>query len=221
VRGLVHPLLGTRGIPNDLLGLEQARVFFVTGPNMAGKSTFLRALTLAVLLAHMGAGVPATAMATPFFDACVSCGHVVDDVYAGESSFLAEIRRVATLARTIAESDHTFAIMDEPFRGTNVHDATDATLAVLRRLVARADATVVVASHLAEIAPELDGDARVALLHFAAQCERDVPVFDFRLSHGASTQRLGMELLRHEGVLRLLEQGVESDDRSDVSTPAR
>jgi DNA mismatch repair protein MutS len=60
--GLFHPFLGQRAVPNDLELGEDVRICFVTGPNMAGKSTFSKAIATAVLLAHCGCGVPAAAM---------------------------------------------------------------------------------------------------------------------------------------------------------------
>ncbi len=63
--GLVHPFLGAAAVPNDLCLNDTVRVCFLTGPNMAGKSTFLKAVSIAVLLAHAGCGVPATSMEFP------------------------------------------------------------------------------------------------------------------------------------------------------------
>lgn len=96
-------------------------------------------------------------------------------------------------------------MLDEPFRGTNVHDAAEATLAVISRLVSHRAALVFVASHLAEIVPSIVDDPRVCLLQFSADVSAEQPVFDFKLRRGLSTQRLGMTLLKQEGVLDLLE----------------
>jgi hypothetical protein len=84
------------------------------------------------------------------------------------------------------------AVLDEPFRGTNVHDATEASLGVISRLVAHPGALVFVATHLAEVATALRDDPRVQFLCFSADLAGDRPVFDYRLRDGVSTQRLGM-----------------------------
>lgn len=208
--GLRHPFLAPHGVPNDLHLDDRVRVCFVTGPNMAGKSTFLRAVGLAVLLAHAGCGVPAVSMEFPTVGTVFSSVHIADNLCDGESFYLAEVRRIATLAVALAEHGSAVAVVDEPFRGTNVHDAAEATLALISRLADHPAALVLVASHVAEVAPAIVDDPRIALLHFAADMSADVPRFDYRLRDGVSAQRLGMTLLRQERVLDLLEQSVKS-----------
>jgi DNA mismatch repair ATPase MutS len=173
---------------------------------MAGKSTFLKALGAAMLLAHAGCGVPAAAMTFAPAATIFASFAVQDDLQAGESFYLAEVRRVRALAQALGDGASAFAVLDEPFRGTNVHDAIEATLAVVTRLTAHPAAVVLVASHLAAVAPALEDDARVRLLRFAAEVVDGTPRFDFRLANGVSTQRLGMTLLRQEGVLDLLDR---------------
>jgi DNA mismatch repair protein MutS len=204
--GLFHPFLGAGAVANDLDLAEQTRVCFVTGPNMAGKSTFLKAIGIAVLLAHAGCGVPAASMEFPIVRTIFSSVQIVDNLSAGESFYLAEVRRIKSLAVAIRDHYSAVAVLDEPFRGTNVHDAAEATLAVIARLVSHPAALVFVASHLAEIAPSIVDDPRISLLHFAADVTAEQPLFDYQLRRGLSTQRLGMTLLKQEGVLELLER---------------
>jgi DNA mismatch repair protein MutS len=203
--GLSHPFLGRGAIANDLHLDHQTRVCFVTGPNMAGKSTFLKAVGIAVLLAHAGCGVPAASMEFATVRTIFSSVQIVDNLSAGESFYLAEVRRIRSLAVALRDHRSAFAVLDEPFRGTNVHDAAEATLAVIARLVTQPAALVFVASHLAEIVPSVVDDPRVCLLHFSADVTGERPVFDYQLQRGLSTQRLGMTLLKQEGVLDLLD----------------
>jgi DNA mismatch repair protein MutS len=219
-RGWIYPQPGSRlaveglrnaflerelGVANDLTLDERTRVCVVTGPNMAGKSTFLRAIALAVLLAHAGCGVPAASMTFPTVATIFSSVQITDDLAAGESFYLAEVRRIRALAEALHDHRSMLAVLDEPFRGTNVHDATEASLGVISRLVAHPGALVFVATHLAEVATALRDDPRVQFLCFSAELAGDRPVFDFRLREGVSAQRLGMTLLRQERVLELLE----------------
>jgi DNA mismatch repair ATPase MutS len=208
--GLFHPFLGRNAVCNDLHLDDQVRVCFVTGPNMAGKSTFLKATAVAVLLAHTGSGVPAASMEFVPVGTVFSSVQIVDNLSAGESFYLAEVRRIGALAAALAEHGSAFAVVDEPFRGTNVHDAAEATLAVITRLAAHPAALVLVASHVGEVVPTILGDPRIALFYFAADVTGDEPRFDYRLREGVSTQRLGMTLLRHEGVLDRLERSAKS-----------
>src|SRR5206468_6000882 len=113
--GLVHPFLGRNAVPNDIHLDDQVRVCFVTGPNMAGKSTFLKAVAVAVLLAHGGSGVPAAMMEFPTVGAIFSSVQIVDNVSAGESFYLAEVRRIKSLALALHEHGSAIAVIDEPF----------------------------------------------------------------------------------------------------------
>ena len=117
-----------------------------------------------------------------------------------------------TFAGERAPSESENAVIDEPFRGTNVHDATEATVAVITRLAAHPAALVLVASHVGEVVPSILDDPSIALFHFAADVTADQPHFDYRLRDGVSAPRLGMTLLRQEGVLDLLERSAQPSD---------
>ena len=93
-----------------------------------------------------------------------------------------------------------------------MHDAAEATLSVIARLAAHPAALVFVASHIGEVVPAIASDPRIALFHFAADVTADQPRFDYRLREGVSSQRLGMTLLRQEGVLDLLERSANTAD---------
>jgi DNA mismatch repair protein MutS len=211
VTGLGHPFLGQRAVRNDLNLAEPVRVCFVTGPNMAGKSTFLKAIATAMLLAHCGCGVPAEAMEFPPVGTIFSSVQIIDNLSAGESFYLAEVRRMRALARALLQAGSALAVIDEPFRGTNALDTAEATLAVITRLAAHPHAIVFIASHLPEVVATLTEDPRIRLLHFAADLSGDEPTFDYQLRPGLSTQRLGMTLLRQEQVLDLLERSAAAE----------
>ena len=216
VAGLVHPFLDRQSVPNDLHLDDRVRVCFVTGPNMAGKSTFLKSIAVAMLLAHAGCGVPATSMEFPIAGTVFSSVQIADNLSAGESFYLAEVRRIRSLALALHDHGSAVAVVDEPFRGTNVHDAAEATVAVITRLAAHPAALVFVASHLAEVVPAILDDPRICLFHFAADVTGERPRFDYHLRQGMSTQRLGMTLLRQEQVLALLERSAGSSSASHV-----
>jgi DNA mismatch repair ATPase MutS len=206
--GLFHPFLGRDSITNDVDFADQVRVCFVTGPNMAGKSTFLKAIAVAEFLAHTGAGVPAASMDFVPVATLFSSVHITDNLTAGESFYLAEVRRIGALAAALADHSTALAVIDEPFRGTNVHDAAEATVAIITRLAAHPAALIFVASHLGEVVPTIATDPRIALLSFAADVTGDQPRFDYRVRRGVNQQRLGMTLLRQEGVLDRLDRAV-------------
>jgi DNA mismatch repair ATPase MutS len=210
VRGLFHPFLGPLSVRNDLEIARDVRVGFVTGPNMAGKTTFMKSVAVAILLAHIGSGVPATSMEFPVVGTVFSSIDISDNLSAGESFYLAEVRRIRALATALGEHRSALAVIDEPFRGTNVHDATEATLAMLTHLAALPIGLVLVASHVSEVVSAIRDDPRILLIHFSADITDDGPRFDYKLRDGVSTQRLGMTLLKQERVIELLEHLAES-----------
>jgi DNA mismatch repair ATPase MutS len=111
-----------------------------------------------VFLAHIGSGVPAASMEFVPVGTVFSSVRILDNLSAGESFYLAEVRRIGALAAALADHGSAVAVIDEPFRGTNVHDAAEATLAVIARLAAHPAALVLVASHLGEVVPTIRAD---------------------------------------------------------------
>jgi DNA mismatch repair ATPase MutS len=205
IEGLYHPLLDAP-VGNPLHIHPDGRLVFLTGPNMAGKSTYLRAAGLAVYLAQIGMGVPArSCRITPF--ACLFSGiNTTDNLRLGQSYFYREVRRVREVVDILAGGTPAFVLFDEMFKGTNLKDASDACLAVLSGFVGCETSAFVVASHIAELATGIEKLAGVQLLHFGAEVRNGTPVFEYRVSRGASEQRLGMLILEREGVLERLHQ---------------
>jgi DNA mismatch repair protein MutS len=135
----------------------------------------------------------------------VTAIRIEDSLRDGISYFQAEARRVRDMARPLADGLRCLIIADELFRGTNVRDACDASLTVLRTLAAAPHGRAIVASHLTEVAADLVPIAGSRLMRFEADLREDRLSFDYRLGHGVSAQRLGMMVLRREGVLDALD----------------
>ena len=201
--GLVHPFL-TDPVANPLHMDQSRRVLFLTGPNMAGKTTYLRAAATAVYLAHLGMGVPANSFRFVPAQRLVTSISVSDNLN-GVSYFRAEALRVKAVAKAVADGYRVVAIMDEPFKGTNVKDAFDASLAILQRFATSRDCLFVVSSHLIELSEQLSDAPQVSYRYFEAQEQTDRLRFDYVLHEGVSDQRLGMRVLSEEGVFDLLD----------------
>jgi DNA mismatch repair protein MutS len=201
--GLWHPFLNDP-VENDLILENEERVMFLTGPNMAGKTTYLKACGVAVLLAHCGMGVPARKALIGPVARLITAVRTEDSLWEGVSYFQAEARRVRSILDEVAGGGPCLVIVDELFRGTNVKDAFDATTAVLRGFAKVRDSRFLVASHLTEVAGELEGLRCVLLRHFKASSVNGTVEFSYRVGPGLSSQRLGMEVLRREGVLDAL-----------------
>ena len=202
--GLVHPFV-QNAVANPVELDQERRVLFLTGPNMAGKTTYLRALATALYLGHLGMGVPARSFRFVPAQRLFSSISLNDDLHGGVSYFRAEALRVKAIAQAVADGYRVVALMDEPFKGTNVKDAFDASLSILVRFAAREDCLFMFSSHLIELSEQLSAVGRVDFRYFEAEEGEGRLRFRYLLRPGVSGQRLGMRLLREEGIFEMLD----------------
>jgi DNA mismatch repair ATPase MutS len=203
--GVFHPFI-ERAVPNPLRVDQEHRLLFVTGPNMAGKTTYLRACGVSVYLAHLGMGVPATSFRFAPCDSLFSAIGLTDNIRAGVSFFQAEALRLKSIAQAIADGRRIIALLDEPFMGTNVKDALDASRGILTRLAAKDGSLFLVSSHLIELGDALVETNAVQCWRFeAVEHDDGLLEFDYVVRPGISTQRLGVRVLHEQGVFQLLD----------------
>lgn len=202
--GLIHPQI-ENAIANEV-GLDQEnRMLFLTGPNMAGKTTYLRAISTALYMGHLGMGVPATGFAFTPVDRLFSSISISDNVHTGTSYFLAEVLRIKSISSAVAQGLRVIAIMDEPFKGTNVRDALEASFAIIERLESKNNCLFLFSSHLIELDEEFSPSMGIVKCHFEARETEGELTFDYILHPGVSNQRLGMRVLSEQGVFTLLD----------------
>jgi DNA mismatch repair protein MutS len=204
--GVSHPFVSS-AIANPVHLGQSQHVLFLTGPNMAGKTTYLRSCGIALYLAHVGMAVPAKSFCFSPCERLFSSINISDDVRSGVSFFRAEALRVKAIVQAVTDGLRVVAMMDEPFKGTNVMDALDASRAVLEGFIDRPESLFMVSSHLIELGEGMRGSGRVDLRRFEANEEDGRLRFDYVLRPGISTQRLGMRVLREEGIFSMLERG--------------
>jgi len=203
-KNLAHPFV-PKAIGNPIELDQTKRALFLTGPNMAGKTTYLRAVAMAMYFAHLGMGVPAERFQFVPVECLLTAISLSDDINEGVSFFRAEALRVKAVAEAIAAGRKVVAIMDEPFKGTNVKDAFDATVAILTRFATKPDCLFMITSHLIEVSERLDPSLPVSYQYFEAQETGNRLKFDYILHPGVSSQRLGMRVLQEEGIFELLD----------------
>ena len=203
-QGLVHPFVQD-AVGNPVELDQSKRVLFLTGPNMAGKTTYLRAIATALYFAHLGMGVPATHFKFTPTQRLFSSISLSDDLRNGISYFRAEALRAKAVAQAIADGYRVIALLDEPFKGTNVKDALDASLAILERFASKHDCLFMFSSHLIELSEQLTVTDQIDCRYFEADEGAGKLQFDYLLRSGVSDQRLGMRVLREEGVFDLLD----------------
>ncbi len=176
---------------------------------MAGKSSYLKALGLAMYLAHIGFPVPATSMQTTIFKGLITTINLADNMAKGYSHYYSEVKRLKKVAEKIREQDNLFVIFDELFRGTNVKDAHDASLATIIALAKIKHSIFLISTHIVEIAHQLKSIENIKFKYFDATIEDGKPVFDYQLKDGVSSETLGYFIFEREGIIEILNSGVK------------
>jgi hypothetical protein len=199
-QGLAHPLLSDRdAVRNDLCFGGDLRVLIISGPNMAGKSTLVRAVGINAFLAQCGAPVRARRLRlSPL--AVGACICVLDSLQGGISRFYAEIRRLKQITDLTRGPLAVLFLLDEFLQGTNSHDRRLGAEAMVRSLVERG-AIGLVTTHdlaLAQIAEGLG--PRAANAHFEDRLEDGKLLFDYRLRPGVVKTSNALDLMRSIGL---------------------
>lgn len=203
--GLRHVLL-ENAVAYDLVMHPGQHFVFLTGANMAGKSTLIKAVGSAVFLAHIGMGVPAKTMELTIFDGLLSNINVADNIIKGESYFYNEVQRIKTTIQKINDGKKWMVLIDELFKGTNVQDAMKCSLTVIRGLVKMKNSLFVLSTHLYEIGEELKEYPTIAFKYFETDVSEDQLHFSYQLKDGISNDRIGYVILRREKVVEMLEK---------------
>ncbi|PWT75735.1 MAG: DNA mismatch repair protein MutS [Bacteroidetes bacterium] len=185
---------------------EQANFVFLTGANMAGKSTFIKSVGAAVFLAHVGMGVPAEKMDLSLFDGILSNINVVDNLVKGESYFFNEVQRIRNTLIKISDKRKWLVLIDELFKGTNVQDAMKCSSTVIKGLIKISNSLFILSTHLYEIGEEMKQFPNIIFLYFETTVHEDQLEFSYQLKSGISNDRLGYLILKREKVVEMLEK---------------
>jgi DNA mismatch repair protein MutS len=202
---LYHLMLPTP-VAYDVELKKDQNFLFLTGANMAGKSTYIKAVGIAVFLAHLGMGVPAQKLQLSLFDGLLSNIQVVDNISKGESYFFNEVQRIRNTVLKISNGKKWLVLIDELFKGTNVQDAMKCSDAVVRGLIKISNAIFILSTHLYEIGNDLKQYPNIVFRYFETFANDDELEFSYVLKEGISNDRLGYLILKREGVVDLLER---------------
>jgi DNA mismatch repair protein MutS len=202
---LYHILLPTP-TPYDVQLNRESNFLFLTGANMAGKSTFIKAVGSTVFLAHLGMGVPAQSMRLTLFDGLLSNINVVDNIVKGESYFFNEVQRIKNTIIKINDGRKWLVLIDELFKGTNVQDAMKCSSAVIKGLIRIKNSLFILSTHLYEIGEDLKQYPNISFRYFETTAKEDQLEFSYQLREGISNDRLGYLILKREKVVDMLEK---------------
>jgi DNA mismatch repair protein MutS len=202
--GLYHLLL-PKPISYHITMEKDNNFIFLTGANMAGKSTLIKSVGVAIYLAHIGMAVPAQALSLSLYDGILSNINVTDNIAKGESYFYNEVQRIKNTVTKISDGKKWLVLIDELFKGTNVQDAMRCSTAVIEGLIKLHQNAFILSTHLYEIGENLKKYPNINFKYFETAVENGLLKFSYQLKNGVSNDRLGYLILEQEGVVKLLD----------------
>ena len=207
IEGFYHPQL-KHAVPNTLDVTPNNNVVFLTGANMAGKSTFMKSLGIAMYLAHMGFPVAAKKLEFSVLDGIYTTINLPDNLGIGASHFYAEVLRIKKMARELSTGKNILVIFDELFRGTNVKDAYEATIAITSAFAGKRNSVFVISTHIIEAGEILkERCANISFKYLPTRMKGTIPEYTYTLETGITDDRHGMIIINNEGILELLKKG--------------
>ncbi len=196
-----HPVIETQMdnfIPNSIHLDGKERLLLITGPNMGGKSTFMRQTAIIVLMAHIGSFVPAKSALVGDFDQIFTRIGASDDISSGQSTFMVEMVESANILNN--SSTKSLVLMDEIGRGTSTLDGQALASAIAVYLTNKTKPLTLFATHYFELTRLAQKYSTVKNVHVAAKKYNDGVVFLHTITEGAASQSYGIEVARLAGL---------------------
>ncbi len=201
IQNLRHPVLEAlvdEYVTSSLeLSFDQ-RTLIITGPNMGGKSTFMRAVAQNIILAQCGCWVAAESYRAPLFDAVLTRIGADDDLVRGQSTFMVEMEEVAAILRQV--SANSIVLLDELGRGTSTYDGMAIAQSVIERLAAPDGPLTFCATHYHELTEIAESNGHVLNLTVEVLGGPEGPLFSHQVVPGRASQSYGIEVARQAGL---------------------
>lgn len=206
MKGVYH-IFHKNPIKNDIRMSRDKKVWFLTGANMAGKSSIIKTISTALYLTHIGFPVPAESIKTDIIDGVFTSINLQDNLDLGYSHFYVEAMRLKTIVDQLPKDSNAVIILDELFKGTNHLDASNAILKVLENLAEVDGPYVIVSSHITELANELKKIPAVGFFKMNIESDPDgLPIFTYKIKEGIAEEKLGMWLLKKSGAFESIDK---------------
>lgn len=217
-------------IPNDTRLSRTRQMLLITGPNMGGKSTYMRQTALIVLLAHCGSFVPAASARIGPVDQIFTRIGASDDLAGGRSTFMVEMTETANILHNATEN--SLVLLDEIGRGTSTFDGLALAWAIARQLIGKTRCHTLFATHYFELTQLAQEFRQVANVHLDAVEHRDRIVFLHSVEEGPASQSYGLQVAQLAGVpasviqqakkrlVQLEQQGLEVSPQQDLFAAA-
>lgn len=204
IEEMYHPFVS--GVISNTLSVSQRNnIIFLTGANMAGKSTFMKTFGVVVFLAHLGFPIPAESMTFSVKSGMYTTINLPDNLSMGYSHFYAEVLRIKKVAEHVNRAGNLVIVFDELFRGTNVKDAYDATLAVTEAFASNRSCTFMISTHIIEAGDELKKRCdNINFIYLPTLLQNGKPVYPYKLAQGITNDRHGMVIIKNEKIVDIL-----------------
>ncbi len=225
-----HPVLDLRMaqgefVPNDCVQSPEAgMVLLITGPNMAGKSTYIRQVALMVVLAQIGSFLPAKKATIGIADRVFARVGASDELSRGQSTFMVEMVETARILNTA--TPRSLVILDEIGRGTSTYDGLSLAWAITEHLHEQIGCRTLFATHYHELTQLADMFPQIANLNVAVREWADSVVFLHRIIPGGADKSYGIHVARLAGIPAVVNERakdilaqLESDHRDDLDRP--
>ncbi|HEY5799911.1 MAG TPA: DNA mismatch repair protein MutS, partial [Burkholderiaceae bacterium] len=196
-----HPVVENqieRFIANDCQLSSERRLLLITGPNMGGKSTYMRQVALITLLAYVGSYVPAQSATIGPIDRIFTRIGAADDLAGGRSTFMVEMTESAAILNSATEQ--SLVLMDEVGRGTSTFDGLALAFAIARHLLESSKSYTLFATHYFELTQLPDAHLGAANVHLSAVEHKDSIVFLHAVQDGPASQSYGLQVAQLAGV---------------------
>jgi len=187
-------------VPNDINLTAAQRMLVITGPNMGGKSTYMRQVAIIVLLAHIGSFVPAKTVTLGPIDRIFTRIGAADDLASGRSTFMVEMTETANILHNA--TSQSLVLMDEIGRGTSTFDGLSLAWSCAYHLAKNINAYTLFATHYFELTTLVDEIASVANVHLKAAEHGDKIIFLHKVEMGPANQSYGIQVAQLAGVPR-------------------
>jgi DNA mismatch repair protein MutS len=185
-------------IANPIVLTEQRKMLIITGPNMGGKSTYMRQTALIVLLAHVGCYVPADSANIGLVDRIFTRIGASDDLASGRSTFMVEMTETANILHNA--TDKSLVLLDEIGRGTSTYDGLSLAWACAEMLALKTKAFTLFATHYFELTLLADQITTLANVHLDAMEHNDNIIFMHAIQEGAASKSFGLQVAQLAGV---------------------
>jgi len=225
LEGSRHPVIEALSsdafIPNDCSLSSESSMMIITGPNMAGKSTYMRQVALVSLLSHIGSFVPAATAKVPVLDRIFTRIGAYDDLVSGQSTFMVEMNEAANILRNATKN--SLVIVDEIGRGTSTFDGLSLAFAIAEYLHKDLGAKTLFATHYHHLNQLADMHSGIKNYNIAVEEQDDEIIFLRKIVEGGTDKSYGIQVARLAGVpqpvidssKKIMEQFEEKKDRRE------